>query len=59
MQAKRRIAASKLASEAYAFPYFMRARLILGMLGTSICAHAYAVHIIDPSKDSEEKYRWK
>ncbi|OPH60785.1 hypothetical protein BC351_16435 [Paenibacillus ferrarius] len=38
-------------------PYLMRARLILGMLGTTIYPDAYAVHIIDPSKDSEEKYR--
>jgi hypothetical protein len=40
-------------------PYLMRARLILGMMGTTICPDAYAVHIIEPSKDSEEKYRWK
>lgn len=40
-------------------PYLMRARLILGIVGTTICPDAYAVHIIEPSKDSEEKYRWK
>jgi hypothetical protein len=37
----------------------MQARLILGMLGTTICEDAYAEHRIEPSKDSEENYRWK